>query len=294
MLGLVNYGSSDEDGGSGVEEPQPRQAAKPQAPANNGSRKRAKRVLKLAAMLPPDIRRLLESGGVDDEDDDQWSASKSAAASREEKAASAKKRRDEQSRQPQHALFALLPKPVANSGDLAPPRQATAPVDRGECAEADVAGGPLKDVPPPPPAVESDGSNSDETSEDEPPRPSSPKGFFGLVLPEAGSVVPDASGAAATGASIYASLPSVSSSSNPQFRPDPWQQARDEASGELYYFNAETNKTTWERPADFGGGLDYSARGLAADAHRRGNSSDSAPSAMPDHLPNYEQQVKSS
>ena len=30
--------------------------------------------------------------------------------------------------------------------------------------------------------------------------------------------------------------------------PDPWYEFKDEKSGELYYYNAETKETTWQRP----------------------------------------------
>ena len=32
--------------------------------------------------------------------------------------------------------------------------------------------------------------------------------------------------------------------------PDPWYEFKDEKSGELYYYNAETKETTWRKPPD--------------------------------------------
>jgi hypothetical protein len=227
MLGLGEYGSSDEEDKIAL-------ALAVIAAPKGRKKQKMKRVMNLSAVLPPEIRQLLESGGGggDDEDDeDNWSASKSAAAKREARR-TAELAPDEIK---QHGLFALLPKPVA-----APIPSATFRPRVKEPVQESVPSKKEAVEEPQPKGSDKD-SDSDKDEEDEEEEtnasPPSATSFFSTAAPGAApaAVVPEYY----LGPSLLTITPA----------PVAWQEVQEAATGDLYFWNAATGETSWERPA---------------------------------------------
>mmetsp|Transcript_54042 Transcript_54042/g.123161 ORF Transcript_54042/g.123161 Transcript_54042/m.123161 type:complete len:418 (+) Transcript_54042:32-1285(+) len=249
--GLVDYGSSDEEtkGAEASQPPQPAEeiCAPVIAKVTKGrQRKRAKCVVGITALLPPEIRALLEDGTSrdDEEDADDWSAAATLEKKRKAPAVAQESALRGRPVREGHALFALLPKPSEDAPEDAFASALALNVAATSRPLIDPKDGPKEqqNVKAKESESESEDSSDEESGGAEPStRPAAASQFFSL---HSQGSLPATSATADEAMEIPAPL-SVAHST--QQDTAVWQEVRS-PTGEPYYWNARTGETSWTLP----------------------------------------------
>jgi hypothetical protein len=179
MLGLVDYESSDSENGDVInksllnsEKSEQIERATRTLPfpakgrvEGSANQKKAKQVLRMTSILPPEIQKLLESGVPDDDD-----VNDALPISR--KRADGARAADSHPPREQHALFSLLPKPSQEKVYIRP---SNAPLEKAKEPAMTSNSTPCSDKPE---LEETERSDDDDSDDDDPSEDGPRSGYF--------------------------------------------------------------------------------------------------------------------